>query len=188
MREVDELMQAYAAEPFPSSWFPSKILDVVSSANVDELMAALPENVREVVVAWLQECFASGAPTVRLSQVHYPEREAAMIDWARRHDRFHWPRRPDELDLESLQRTLWEPEPTLDAIRRDPERILRFVKPTVVDTVMATLPDDVRAAVVAWARETFAAGKELPTPRPWRARRGAEEALVDWLRRHELGE
>lgn len=184
---VDALLRDYAELPFPPSWFAARVREIVSAANVDDVMTALPDDVRELAIAWVQETFASEPPSRRpaLSRER-AEREQVLVDWVRTRGRLHWPRPAGEPNMRDVERRLWLPEPALGAMKREPERILMYMEPTIVDAVIENLPDDIRDAVLAWARETFAEGKELPTPRPWRrARRGAEDALVDWLRRNE---
>lgn len=183
-RAVDALLDSYAELPFPASWFPARVRELVSPETIADVMEWLPDDVRELVIAWVQQTYA--ADPARARPALSPEqvaREQLLVDWVRAQSRLHWPRIAGEPALGPIERRLWWPEPALGAIKRQPARVLTYLDPAIVDAVIEHLPDDIRAAVIAWARETFAPGRELPTPRPWAARRGAEEALVAWLAR-----
>jgi len=188
MKEAEAVMRDFADECFHPLNFPGYILSHLPADQVDSYMAALPEDVREIAIDYVQTTFASGKEGFRLRHPdsHEIERENALCDWVRRQGRYHWPRRPYEPDVAAASKRLGEPvEDDLDfLLRRKPWKSLSWFEPADLDSAMARLPEETRQAVAAWAAEQFANVAALPAPRPWFARRGAEVAMIDWLRRH----
>jgi hypothetical protein len=187
MQAVHDLLERLAEGRFHPGQIPTELMRFLRVEDVDEVMAALPEDAREIVIAWIQDTFASGQPVVTLTPyLSRPDVHQALGDWLRRQGRYHWPRRADEPDVTEAERRLGAGDDAMTRLRKSPASFMALLRPRVLDQSIAALTDEEREIFVTWARQTFASGQPLPEPRPWKARPGIEAALVDWLRRHGL--
>lgn len=194
MKEIDLLMEACLAQGVDLDFLPGLIVEFLPHELVDEYMAGLSPEFREVAINYVQEMFASGKEGLRLGEPpqSFLESEAALREWVVRNGRYHHPRASSEPEMtEVFDRLAYlAPRPSrIDASRlvRRPWALFKWVPDDRLEESLRDLPEDAAKAVEEWAGGAF--------PRPARhyvdvsqLPDSTREILLRWIRHRALAD
>lgn len=101
---IDDVLREHAEQPLSKHRLLVRILEIATPESIDDVMRALPDDLREVVVAYVQETFACDLEVEYVGDgVRSRERNDVLCDWVRRAGRFHFPRRADEPSIDEIR-------------------------------------------------------------------------------------